>query len=271
MAALYHPGQDPTRIYDGTDTRIFAILVGAALAMVWPSRGLRADVTRGARNLIDAMGAVGLVVIGLLFWQTNEYSAFLYRGGMVLLSLATLLVILGSHASGQPDRRRPRFGFLRWVGVRSYGIYLWQYPIIVLTSGSVVTTINPVGSGTSDLPRAMVQLAAILIVSALSWKFVESPIRHGAIGRIWHQIRDYKWGLATATTGVWAAISGVVLLVVVAGVGLAGALPGSSGTTTQNAAAGGGNLHLGHVVPWGRSSIRRRPRRRPHRRRPSPA
>ena len=121
MAALYRPGQDPTRIYDGTDTRIFAILVGAALAMVWPSRGLRADVTRGARNLIDAMGAVGLVVIGLLFWQTNEYSAFLYRGGMVLLSLATLLVILA--ATHPASRIGAALGWLplRWVGFRSYG------------------------------------------------------------------------------------------------------------------------------------------------------
>ena len=252
MGVLYHPGQDPTRIYDGTDTRIFAILLGAALAMVWPSRGLRADVTRGARNLIDGMGAVGLVIIGILIWQTNEYSAFLYRGGMVLLSVATLLVILA--ATHPASRIGAALGWfpLRWIGVRSYAIYLWQYPIIVLTSGALLTTVNPVGAGSDDLPRAIVQLAAILVVSALSWTFVESPIRHGAIGRIWHQLRDRKWGIATATTGVWAAITGVALLLVVAGVGLAGALPGSSGTSTQNAAAGGENLHLGHVAPSGK-------------------
>ena len=102
MALLYQPGSDPTRVYDGTDTRAFGLLVGAALAMVWPSRRFDAYFTLQPRQLrreralswlLDGAGVAGLVVVALLIWQTNQYSAFLYRGGIALLSVATVLVV----------------------------------------------------------------------------------------------------------------------------------------------------------------------------------
>ena len=66
---------------------------------------------------------------------------------------------------------------LRWVGVRSYGIYLWHFPIIVLTT--------PGGIANGEEPlRELLQVAAIFVIAALSWKYVEEPIRHGALGRL---------------------------------------------------------------------------------------
>src|ERR687889_1267093 len=92
MAMIYQPGIDPTRVYEGTDTRAFGLLVGAALAMVWPSRELRAGrIDHRGRLLIDGAGVVGLVIIGILIWRTSEYSPFLCKGGIVLLSVATVL------------------------------------------------------------------------------------------------------------------------------------------------------------------------------------
>ena len=105
MALLYHPSLDPSRVYAGSDTRAFGLLVGAALAMVWPSKALRVQVSPGARRLVDAMGATGLVVTALLIWRTNQYSPFLYRGGMVLLSVATALVVA---AAAHPASRLGR-------------------------------------------------------------------------------------------------------------------------------------------------------------------
>ncbi len=71
---------------------------------------------------------------------------------------------------------------MRWIGERSYGIYLWHFPIIVLTT--------PEGAqGRVDLLRAVLQVAAIFGIAALSWSYVEDPIRHGALGRLWEQLR----------------------------------------------------------------------------------
>jgi len=93
MAVLYEPGFDNTRVYEGTDTRAFALLFGAALAMVWPSRRLDRDLPAKARRNMDLLGVGALVVILVLIWQTSELSPFLYRGGMVILALATTVLV----------------------------------------------------------------------------------------------------------------------------------------------------------------------------------
>jgi peptidoglycan/LPS O-acetylase OafA/YrhL len=80
MTMLYHPGYDPTRVYDGTDTRAFALLIGAALAFAWPTHQPRRDAGAVARWSLDGIGLVGLLVIAALVWRTNEYSPFMYRG-----------------------------------------------------------------------------------------------------------------------------------------------------------------------------------------------
>ncbi len=240
MALLYSPGYDPTRVYDGTDTRAFALLIGAALAFVWPSRRLTGQVTEGGRRILDAAGGAGLVIIGVLIVGTGQYSAFVYRGGMVLLSVATLLVV-GAAASpasriGQLLGARP----LRWIGVRSYGIYLWHYPIIVLTTPA---------SGHMSFVRGTLQLTASILAAALSWKYVEEPVRHGVLGRAWARVRSSGWRLADlnladlnlarlnpagrdlspAGRRRWAAAASAIVVCGVAGAGLTGAVqPGSA-------------------------------------------
>jgi peptidoglycan/LPS O-acetylase OafA/YrhL len=183
MALIYQPGVDPTRVYEGTDTRAFGLLIGAALAMVWPSRELRTDrINLRGRLLMDGAGVVGLVVIGLLIWRTSEYSPFLYNGGIVLLSVATVLVLAALVHPASWLGMAVGWSPLRWLGVRSYGIYLWHYPIIVLTAPGPQQRASP--------SLEVLQVAATITVAALSWQFFEEPIRRGAIGRIWTQGRS---------------------------------------------------------------------------------
>jgi peptidoglycan/LPS O-acetylase OafA/YrhL len=214
MAVLYHPTLDPSRVYYGTDTRASELLAGAALAMVWPSRHLKRGIAPGARNTLDGLGVAGLAIIGLLIWRTGEFSAFLYRGGFVLLSLATVLVLLPlAHPAcrlGTVLGWRP----LRWVGVRSYGIYLWHFPIIVLTTPSGVHAESPL--------RDALQVAAILAVSALSWRYVEEPIRHGAIGRLWAGAKAGGWRWERVPRQGWAVVAGAGVMLAIAFAGLAG-------------------------------------------------
>jgi peptidoglycan/LPS O-acetylase OafA/YrhL len=212
MAILYEPSFDPSRIYFGTDTRAGGLLFGAALAMVWPSRKLSRRIAPQARNTLDALGVLGLLVIALMVGGTGELSPFLYQGGFVILSLATVLVLMPlTHPAcrlGKLLGVRP----LRWVGVRSYGIYLWQTPVIVLTTPQGV-------QHEDDLTRSLLQAAAILAISALSWRFVEEPIRHGAIGRFFAHRRKVGWQWETFAPPMRAAIvsAGVVLLIATAG------------------------------------------------------
>src|SRR6185437_7406730 len=84
MGQLYHPGVDPTRVYEGTDTRAFGLLIGAALAMVWPTRMSRLALRRSVRSpaALDVVGTIGLIAILLLVWRTSSLSSFLYPTGM---------------------------------------------------------------------------------------------------------------------------------------------------------------------------------------------
>lgn len=183
MMWIYEPGEDPSRVYFGTDTRAFGLLIGAALAIMWPSFKLSSRIARGARILMDLAGISALVLILYMMGNTDRFEEALYPGGMVILSLASAVVIavLAHPASllGNLIGAKP----LRWVGVRSYGIYLWHYPIIMLTSpNGDVHQISPL--------HAVLQVAASVALAALSWKYVEEPIRRGALKAWWKGVRQ---------------------------------------------------------------------------------
>jgi peptidoglycan/LPS O-acetylase OafA/YrhL len=172
---LASPGFDNTRAYEGTDTRAGGLLVGAVVAiLMWQPSGPQ-RFARPPHHGLDRWAVLGLVVIGGLTVFTDEYSMFLYRGGLLLLSLATAAVLA---VVVQPGSRvgavlgaRP----LTWVGERSYGIYLWHLPVIVFTPADVL----------GDLPalRGAVLVAVTVGLAALSWSLVEDPIRrHGLRG-----------------------------------------------------------------------------------------
>jgi peptidoglycan/LPS O-acetylase OafA/YrhL len=236
MAVLYHPSLDPSRIYYGTDTRAGGLLFGAALAMVWPSRRLSRRITLQARNTLDAMGVLGLLIIAIMIWQVGEFDSFLYQGGFVILSLATVMVLMPlAHPAcrlGTWLGVRP----LRWVGVRSYAIYLWQMPVIVLTATHAQ---NPQDEG---LLRKVLQVAAIFAISALSWKFIEEPIRHGAIGRFFARRRAVGWKWETFAPPMRGVIIAAGLLLVIGAAGMAGLNAASAegeATRVQEATAAG--------------------------------
>ena len=240
MAMLYHPGYDPTRVYDGTDTRAFGVLIGAALAFVWPSRRLGADIGAARRRLLDGAGVAGLVVIALLIWRMGEYSQALYPGGMVLVSVATAAVICA--VASPASRIGPVLGWrpLRWVGVRSYGIYLWHFPIIVLTTPP---------NGQETFVRGTLQVAASIGAAALSWRYVEDPIRHGALGRRWAQLRARDW--RAMPRPAWLGAGAATATVVLASAALAGAVPAAAGPALLTPTSSGASRLAGSVTGVG--------------------
>ncbi|WP_240159714.1 acyltransferase family protein [Paenibacillus aceris] len=180
MAILYAPGMDPSRVYYGTDTRIFALLIGAALSVIWPSQSITANISRRSRNILDLTGGIGLVIIILMMGWTNEYGDYLYYGGLVLLSIISAIVIA---VLAHPLSRLARLmgcSPLRWIGVRSYSLYIWHYPIIILSSPTV--------DNSSSILRMIVQFGVSLLLAALSWKYIEEPIRNGLLGKLWRKL-----------------------------------------------------------------------------------
>jgi hypothetical protein len=151
-----------------------------------------------------------------MFLRSDEFSPFLYRGGFMVLSIATALVVAALvHPA---SRLGPIVGWrpLRWIGERSYGIYLWHFPIIILTS--------PEGTQRPALGRAVLQVAATIGVSALSWRYLEDPIRHGALKRVWAAFRSGEWYRHKLPRAAWpgAAVGAVVLFAALAGLAGAG-------------------------------------------------
>jgi peptidoglycan/LPS O-acetylase OafA/YrhL len=170
MWILYKPGSDPSRVYYGTDTRAFLLLMGILLALVWPWIVRM----RRAVPLLELLGVAALVGTILLFRQMQDFNPTLYRGGD--LAAAFCFVVLVAAVAHPATGIGEALGVapLRWVGERSYGIYLWHWPIIVLIAG--VNTRPSVGIVTAEA-------ALVVTAAALSYKFVEQPIRTGSLQR----------------------------------------------------------------------------------------
>ncbi|MEC2862201.1 acetyltransferase [Bacillus thuringiensis serovar kyushuensis] len=209
MAILYEPGADPSRIYYGTDTRAFSLLIGAVLALVWPSNRLANKIIPKARFILDVVGGIALIIILVMFWKTNQYDPFLYKGGMVLLSIATALLVANLAHPASRIAQFLRFRPLRWIGIRSYGIYLWHYPILTLTTPKV-------NAEDFSLIRAILQFLLIILIAQISWKFIEKPIRQGALRNI--QFKNLR--IQNVTLGVKLALICTLFVSSIAVVGL---------------------------------------------------
>ncbi|MGG0762928.1 acyltransferase family protein [Bacillus paramycoides] len=212
MAILYEPGADPSRIYYGTDTRAFSLLIGAALALLWPSNRLANKIIPKARLILDVVGGTALIIILVMFWKTNQYDPFLYKGGMVLLSIATALLVANLAHPASRIAQFLRFKPLRWIGIRSYGIYLWHYPILTLTTPKV-------NAGDFSPIRAILQFLLILMIAQISWKYIEKPIRQGALRNI--QFKNLR--LQNVALGVKLALICAVFVSSIAVFGLSNA------------------------------------------------
>jgi len=226
MGAVVVSGGDLTRAYFGTDTHGFGVLLGVALAFAlhrpdsgdavapgsltgqgslsgqgsltgqgpWAAR-------RGPRALIAAAGTLalaGLVVIAAL---PQSMGIATFPGALLGASLLTVVVITAAVQPASPLGAALDIAPLRWIGVRSYGIYLWHWPVLVLLvagfTGAGADTGVPIGVG-------MLALAITLVASALSYRFIEQPVRvhgfRGSLGRLGR-------GLAGGPASRFAAIS----------------------------------------------------------------
>jgi peptidoglycan/LPS O-acetylase OafA/YrhL len=178
MALLYDPAGDASRVYYGTDTRAAALLTGAALAFIVSGWHL-AESRRLVPRTLALIGFAALaLVLGAALWL-DESQPLLYRGGFLAVSLTSAIVIL---AATQPNTFTKLLSVtpLRWLGVRSYGIYLWHWPIYMLIWPNEPT-----------LGELAAQITAVILMAAASYQLVEKPVREGALGRLYEKVRSW--------------------------------------------------------------------------------
>ena len=237
MALLYSPEVDPSRIYYGTDTRATGLLVGAALAFVWaPWRAAPAPGNPGgwsaavrrlrlqrvkqrsrlrrrwgwiAPRLLDLAGLAALGGLVLLCLRLGEFEPFLYRGGLASVALLSALMIMAcAHPHSQLGSSLLGSQPLRWIGQRSYGIYLWHWPVFMITRPQLDVPLE-------GLPLLGMRLALTLVLAELSYRYVETPIRRGALGRAWRELREAQGFRRRQLSLMWggAAMSVVTICV----------------------------------------------------------
>lgn len=172
---------DPSRIYFGTDAHAMGLLIGAGLATFWRPGNLSPTVSASARGVITGAGIAALLVTVWFFGFVGEFTPWLYRGGFLVLSVVVaILIAAATHPAS-------RFGDwlgsqpMRYIGQRSYGIYLWHWPIFMFTRPFLDVPFD-------GLANIIVRFGLTFAAAELSYRFVEMPIRRGTLRRWWNKV-----------------------------------------------------------------------------------
>jgi peptidoglycan/LPS O-acetylase OafA/YrhL len=220
MAVLYRAGGDPSRVYYGTDTHASGLLIGAAMAVLAPPWLLRGKLGKRAPMALDAMGLIGLVLLVWCFANVSEFDTALYRGGyLVFAGIAVLVVLVAAHPATTITSGLLGTAPMVWIGKRSYGIYLWHWPVYLVTRPGLDVPLT-------GIPLFVFRVAVTVGLAAASYRYVEVPIRSGALSRrlaAFRQLPLLQRRRARARLGFAGA--GVVAATVMLGIGLAVAQP----------------------------------------------
>jgi hypothetical protein len=177
------------------------LLLGAALATVWRPGALPKKIALPAQLILWAVALLSLVGLFAIFHSAGEDSAWLYRGGFFVVSALTAVIIaLASH---------PAIGFgtllaiqpMKYIGERSYGLYLYHWPIFVVTRPGIDLPFD-------GLPAWILRMGLTFGVAELSYRYLEVPIRRGALSKTWRRWKQEAPGVAGArAAGIAAGIA----------------------------------------------------------------
>lgn len=177
MIVLFDPQQDASRVYYGTDTRAFSLLFGALLAILWEYRMVPRRLSASVNMFL---GSVSFAVLLVMTIAINGSSNFWYRGGKFFGTILTVLMVYAVSGRKTWLSRFLSNPVLKWMGNRSYSIYLWHYPIILLISKGIK----------ASWWITLIEIVLSVVLAELSYRFIETPIRHGIIGEYLNILRS---------------------------------------------------------------------------------
>ena len=158
------------RIYFGTDTRAFSLLVGVVGAILYPMDRLSERTTKKDNMIYSIVSLVSILVLIGIMINTSEYNTWLYRGGFLLVAIIGLIIIISSGRQYTFMSKLLSFKPLVFIGKISYSLYLWHFPILVVT-----TPVSEIGN--PNLFYVTLRIVLIFLVATGSYMFVETPIR----------------------------------------------------------------------------------------------
>jgi peptidoglycan/LPS O-acetylase OafA/YrhL len=172
LVLQHRSGTGLDRLYYGTDSRVFIILIGAALGAA--SAGIPTIRSLGLRSMVIVGGVVGVVGLFAATVLVTTEQAWLYAGGFGLVAVVLGVVLLAAAQPGSnPLASLLSFRPLVGLGLISYGVYLWHWPIMVWVTEDRI--------GIGGLGLFAIRCALTLGVSLVSYRFLEQPIRRGSL------------------------------------------------------------------------------------------
>ncbi|MDH5100119.1 acetyltransferase [Lactobacillus kefiranofaciens] len=209
MAVLYLLRFDINRIYYGTDTRFFSLGLGAVLALIWPIAQLNPHVRKKDTLILDIMGLVSFVIMMMLFFSKamDPQRSFAYCGGMLLFTL-DICILAGVIAHpGSHWNRILTNKLFDWIGSRSYGIYLYQFPVMIFFEDKV---------NIGDHPNAyhIIEIILILLITEITYRLIEKPMSKTS----WSKTKAYfarifDWDATDYAKKIQAFIAFLILIV----------------------------------------------------------
>ncbi len=223
MAVLYYPGPIETcevtpdaywqvagrcisktdTLYLATPTRAGGLLLGASFAMVWRPVAIMRSPMRTKGRALDVLALVGLLGVGALCWYLyligpEGANPWLFRGGFFVCGIATLAMIAA--VTHQRSLAGPVLGnpVLLWVGTRSYGLYLYSWPVFQIQ--------RRVSGNQLNVQQFVTGVAIACVLTELSFRFIERPIRKGQVGRWWRGLRAARDPAPRRAIAVGAAV-----------------------------------------------------------------
>jgi peptidoglycan/LPS O-acetylase OafA/YrhL len=206
VALAYHPGRIATcadtpeafwtvgerciskadALYLSTITRSSGLLLGAAFALLWRPAAIMRSPMRSKGPLVDLLALVGLAGLAAMTWYVNFVTPdgadpLLFRGGFFVAGLFTLLLIAAVTHQGAYSGKLLGNPVFLWVGTRSYGLYLYHWPIYQM--------IRQVAGNPLTFNQFAMAMVATVIVTEASYRFVETPIRTGHLAIWWRDLR----------------------------------------------------------------------------------
>lgn len=214
MAFRFEEFTDPSAVYYSTFTRASGLLAGALLALVWAPWRTRGRAAASAGVALDGAGIAGLLIIGWFFVRVNAFDAFIYRGGFLLLDVICVVVI--AVLVHPASRLHVVLGLppLKWVGLRSYSIYLWHWPIFMVTRPELDLPFT-------GWPVFVLRVGLTVAAAEMSYRYVEQPLRAGALGNWWRSMRSSTGEARAAYVRQFTIVGGSSLaLIALIGLGL---------------------------------------------------